>query len=125
MTPVVITFERPEKWLNANDRRHWATRARSVRNWRRCAEMYARQADVANRITGPSTVAIALTFATRRTRDAHNWGPTLKACIDGLVDAGAWPDDCTDWVRTLEPELLVDKARPNWVTITITPKGTE
>lgn len=28
--------------------------------------------------------------------------PAAKAAIDGLVDAGCWPDDTPDWVTRLE-----------------------
>jgi len=39
---------------------------------------------------------VRVTFGVRdpgRRRDPHNYMPTVKAIIDGLVDAGVWPDD--------------------------------
>lgn len=36
---------------------------------------------------------VALGWPTRVRRDAHNVIPTLKALIDGMVDAGLLPDD--------------------------------
>lgn len=58
----------------------------------------------------------------RRRRDPHNFAPTLKHVIDGLVDAGLWPDDTPEYVRTLEPALAVRRDR--LVRISITPRAT-
>ena len=49
--------------------------------------------------------------------DPSNWTPTTKACVDGLVDAGVWPDDDQKWVWTSEPTFT----QGGQVVITLTP----
>ena len=34
-------------------------------------------------------------------------GSVVKATIDGLVDAGCWPDDTAEWVEIRQPLLVV------------------
>lgn len=41
----------------------------------------------------------------RQRRDAANWYPSFKACIDGLVDRGVLPDD--DHTRLLGPDMRI------------------
>ncbi|WP_274557999.1 hypothetical protein [Streptomyces spiramyceticus] len=38
-------------------------------------------------------------------RDAANWYPSFKACVDGLVDRGILPDD--DHTRLLGPDMRI------------------
>lgn len=43
----------------------------------------------------------------RRRRDPHNYtGTVVKAIVDGLVDAGFWPDDTGEHVTIVDPMLL-------------------
>lgn len=59
---------------------------------------------------GPSIIRITLPFKEMRTRDPANYcGSTCKAIIDGLVLAGAWPDDNPLYVSHFEPLLVIDK----------------
>lgn len=77
--------------LNANDRLHYHARARIVRDIRAAAKLIAKN----NRIP-PLTIVriIGVLHPTRRGhRDSHNWFPTLKAAVDGIVSAGVLPDD--------------------------------
>ena len=53
----------------------------------------------------PSIVEVSLPVRDNRRRDPHNYYPTVKAIVDGLVDAGLWPDDTPEFVRTVEPVL--------------------
>ena len=58
-------------------------------------------------IPDPSTVEVFIPFTTNRRRDPHNYvGTVVKWIIDGLVYAGAWPDDTPEWVTVLEPVLV-------------------
>lgn len=91
--------------MSMNDRDHWRTRARRVKDWREAAGWGAIGARVPEQ--GPSLVEVFLPVRDRRRRDPHNYAPTLKAIVDGLVDARVWPDDTPEWVRTLEPTLVV------------------
>lgn len=66
----------------------------------------------------PSIVQIHIPFTTNRRRDPHNYcGTVLKAVIDGLVQAGAWPDDTPDYVGHREPVLY----KGNTVVVETTP----
>ena len=75
--------------LNANQRLHWTARSARTRNLRQVA--YLRGRGVAPMQRAHVTVAIG--WPDKRRRDAHNLIPTIKACIDGFVDAGVLPDD--------------------------------
>jgi Holliday junction resolvase RusA-like endonuclease len=55
----------------------------------------------AARAQPPSFVRVTFPVADNRRRDADNPAPTCKAIVDGLVDAGLWPDDSPEWVETL------------------------
>lgn len=54
----------------------------------------------------PSIVTVTLPVRDRRARDPHNYFATVKPVVDGLVDAGLWPDDTPEWVTTTEPRLV-------------------
>ena len=92
-------------WSTNDDRKlHWATRSKLVAAWRQAAFVAARQAGV-----GPlpaCVVEIAIPFPKAGRRDPMNYvGTCLKAVIDGLVDAGCWPDDTPEWVIITQPLL--------------------
>lgn len=112
-----ITFMPPAPLLSMNDRHHWAVQGRYVKAWRTAAFVAARAAGL--RDMPACVVTITLPVKDRRRRDPHNFTPTLKACIDGLVSAWVWPDDNAEWVTTTEPVL---KVGVTYVTITLTPR---
>lgn len=89
---IDLPFDAPP--LRSNDRKHWSRRARDVKQIR-AAAFYA-----ARGITGPipAVVTIVWTVTDRRRRDAGASSPTLKAAIDGMVDAHVWPDDSLAYV---------------------------
>lgn len=95
--PMVSIDGRPG-WLSANQRLHWSTRANLTGTWRRAASWCARAAKVP--ALGPSLVVAELQMVPRRRVriDPANYAPTAKAAVDGLVDAGIWPDDSSGWV---------------------------
>lgn len=110
----VIAVPRPDDWINANNRRrmHWTVDRRLTATWRTRAAWAARQAKLP--ALGPSLVIAELRMhARRRSRvDPANYGLTAKPCVDGLVDAGIWPDDSSDWVTG--PDMrLGDVAKPD------------
>lgn len=82
----------PCQWINANQRIHWSRRALLTRAWRSAAAAWAHDAKLPRGLTSVAVVAY-LRFPDRRRRDPHNYYPTLKAVIDGLVDYGLIPDD--------------------------------
>lgn len=117
---TVLTFDQPDRLMSMNDRMHWRPRSRQIRVWRHAARIAALHIPTARRPHGQCTVDIELPVKDNRKRDPHNYYPTVKACIDGLVDAGVWPDDDPDHVVTNEPTLTVDRNRYGTVTIRLT-----
>lgn len=77
--------------MNANERLPWPVRARRTRELRAAGYWLARAARV------PSVDRIRVVGVVRppdrRRRDPHNWYASLKAVIDGVVDAGVIVDD--------------------------------
>ena len=118
---TTITFQPPARLLNMNDRGHWAPRARLTRLWRERAYYATIEQIPAPRALPPCVVAIDLPVRDRRRRDPANLTPVTKACVDGITDAGVWPDDSGEWVATTEPRLIVGGTL---VTITLTPRET-
>ena len=114
---TLVGFTAPDRLMTLNDRQHWAPRAKRTAIWRHAAGVAAHGI----RPQLPSIVTIELPVIDRRRRDPHNYTPTMKACIDGLVDAGAWPDDHAGFIVTCEPVLIVDKVRPGFVTLRLAP----
>jgi len=55
------------------------------------------------RMNGTAMVSFVFPVTTNRRRDPHNFYPTIKPIIDGLTDAGLWPDDTPEYVMTVEP----------------------
>lgn len=84
-------------WLNSNDRGIWHKHSGTISDWRRVAGWAARAHRVPP-IDGRAYVLAELRFADRRRRDPANWYPTVKACLDGLVDARVFADDSADHV---------------------------
>jgi crossover junction endodeoxyribonuclease RusA len=121
---TVVHFEQPDRQITMNLRLHWAAQHRLVRAWRQAAG-WAAIAALGGRADGralpPAEVIVILPVRGDIRRDPHNWMPTAKAIVDGLVDAGCWPDDTPDWVSVGEPEL--DRKRTD-VAVVINPRPT-
>lgn len=86
--------------LNAERKMHHFTRAKNVKEWREAAATVA----IAKRI--PALEAIEVTFTPHRVNksglaDLGGHFPVLKACIDGLMDAGVIEEDGPDTVKRL------------------------
>jgi crossover junction endodeoxyribonuclease RusA len=111
-------------YMTLNQRDHWRKKAQKTKAWREAAF------DAALREHGippgpfPSEVHFEMEMSTNRRRDAMNLYPTIKACVDGMVDAFLWPDDTPEWVHTNEPTFVVvgRNQGPLTVTVTITPR---
>ena len=91
MSIYVLDFPRPDEWINANTREHWAVKAAKVRAWRAATAHHA-MAGLVPPMTRVEIVAQPR-WASRRRHDSSNIAPTVKACVDGLVDAGVLTDD--------------------------------
>jgi crossover junction endodeoxyribonuclease RusA len=77
--------------LNSNDRPHWSARARITKNLRWTTFYAARR----KKIPPMQRVHVLAEYEPpdRRRRDPGNLYPSIKACVDGLVDAKVCPDD--------------------------------
>lgn len=117
-----LFIPQPEQWLNSNHRTHWAVRSKRTKAWRKTAGLVALAADLGTR--DHIHVTAWIHKETRRRYDAANLHPTVKACIDGCVDAGVIPDD--DNAHLTGPDLRMGEARPDQpgVTLTITERST-
>ncbi|MDP8971179.1 MAG: hypothetical protein M3N52_11940 [Actinomycetota bacterium] len=83
-------------WVTENRRGAWYVHHRLTRHWRHLTKTLAKQAKLPA-MPGAHIVA-ELMFTTGHRRDPHNWFPTAKAAVDGLVDAGVLPDDRAELV---------------------------
>lgn len=104
MTTYVLTFPQPAPLLNLNSRLHWSTRSEYTREWRAAARWAAINAKLGQ--LPPCIVTVTVPVKDRRRRDPSNVYVT-KPIVDGLVDAGCWSDDTSEWVSTTEPVLEV------------------
>lgn len=98
-----VVFEIPaSEWLTANGRRHWADKARRTRALRTRAYWIGRavlRGGAPWTPDRPCRVRVTVRMPTGRRFDPPNAAPTVKALIDGLTDAGWWPDDDAATVR--------------------------
>jgi Holliday junction resolvase RusA-like endonuclease len=81
--------------ISANDRGHWSKNHRKTKQWRQTAQLVASSAR--NRGHLPlmerARIEVWFTYPTNHRRDVANLHPTVKALVDGVVDAGILPDD--------------------------------
>ena len=85
--------------LNANQRLHWAKRSAMTKFLRTEASLHAHGLPAMER----AHLTVAVGWPDKRRRDAMNLHPTIKACVDGFVDAGLIFDD--DDTRLTGPDL--------------------
>ena len=89
--------------INANQRMHWSKKARYTRAIRSTTHFKAHQYREL-RMTAADCV-VWIHWHDRRRRDEHNYFGTLKAAIDGCVDAGLIVDDSTKYLTG--PDICV------------------
>lgn len=88
---VTITLPPKLPLLNSNQRLHWATKARRTRIIREAAAWATRS--LRERPMERVEITAVIHPKTARRFDPHNCQPTVKAAIDGVVDAGLLEDD--------------------------------
>ena len=98
---VTLSFPPPAKRLSMNDRLHWRERHKRTAIWRAVTWATACEDGLRKQQQPPCFVRVTFPVRDNRRRDADNPAPTVKAIVDGLVDAGVWPDDTPEWVETL------------------------
>lgn len=88
--------------INANDRLHYRVKAKKTKTLRQLGKQSAEGL----LFPDPCRIVAYFGFPDRRKRDLHNYYPTLKALIDGIVtDAGALIDDNSE--HLIGPDLRV------------------
>lgn len=93
---TTITVDIPSAmWLSSNHRHHWRAKASRTAEIRLLARYAAR--DLAP-VAWPANCDVSVGLPTARRFDPHNSAPSLKACLDGIVDAGVLPDDSSDHI---------------------------
>ena len=111
---VTVTLSLPPPELRANARCHWAAKARATKKYRSEAHILTLEALGGQKpMWKEATAEIWFFFGDRRSRDKINLNMSLKAAIDGMVDAGLLLDD--RWLTMLPPHVGYDKARPRVV----------
>ena len=102
---TALTFTIPaELWLSANQRLHWAPKSKRTKALRLMGYAVARSELLAD--VGTAHVAAFIGYPRNGKADPANAAPTIKALIDGMVDAGVWPDDVH--VHVIGPTYLRD-----------------
>lgn len=106
---TTLTFTIPaDMWLSANDRLHWAPKAKRTAFLRTTGKFTAiRHMVPAHDVTH---VAAFIGYLRNGKADPANSGPTIKALIDGMTDAGVWVDD--DSTHVIGPTYLRDPKSP-------------
>lgn len=99
MTTLTFDWARPP--LNANQRLHWAAKAKLTRQIRDTTALLARKMTPAKHIT----VQLVWVVTDKRRRDSDNTYPTFKAMCDGIVDAGVVTDDTPQYMTKLGPTI--------------------
>jgi len=96
-----LEHEGRPKPANEYRRLHHHARADYDREWRQVFWALAKRARVPKMPTGVMVTVVQTCRRGTPLPDTGAAGPTAKAAIDGLVDAGIIPDDGPDWVRAL------------------------
>lgn len=109
LEPLVLYFAVPTDYLTMNQRKHWSWTAQRKRIWRETTHYAAlqwRSSPSERHLEGRHLISFGFPMATKRRRDPHNYYPTIKPVVDGLIDAGLWPDDTPEFVATTEPTFI-------------------
>ena len=110
-------------WLAINDRSVWQVRWKRTHIWRTLAHARALHSG-AKPLTGPVNVTAQIHKATRVRYDLDGTAATVKACIDGIRDAGLIDGDDTSVVARVS--IVPGEVRkPACITLTITPTTAE
>lgn len=116
--PVTLTIVVPSRTIiTANQRLHWAVKARKTRELRQLGAMWKRS-HLADVTMDRAVCWLEIGFPTRARRDPHNWHPTAKALIDGIAtgptpagwEYGLLPDDDS---RHLRGPFIDESATPS------------
>lgn len=99
MVPFILTYQSRPLTTNAERRGNRWGRAEHVKEWRDAFAWLARK----ERVPPMRWISVVAQPAQKRGRlqDTAACNPSVKAAIDGLVDAGVVPDDTGERVREI------------------------
>ena len=125
MTPATFRLILPTSELvnlNAERSMHPKARARLVKPIREATRDLAAGHE---QITGRVIIAARFQWADARIRDSSNWAPTVKAMVDGLVDAGVLPGDDDRYIDDTRCGVTLPPQRglKGYVRIVLTVEG--
>lgn len=122
---ITISLPLPHRYLSPNHKAGTRganlAKAREVKAYRKLARILTLKAmGVSHDMPwGKVTATAAFHYKVRRRRDEANSLGSLKAAVDGMVDAGAMVDDDHDHMRWGYTTFAIDKENPR-VEVTIT-----
>lgn len=105
--------------LNANDSDHWRTLAPIKKEWRRRGRGYGNTLRLRDLQLQHARIDYYVNKPTAGRSDAGNFYPTVKAIVDGLIDAKLLPDDNDKHLEGPYPHQ--GNKAPYSITIVITP----
>ena len=111
--PIIVILPLPPRELSPNSRSHYMAKSRATKKCRVDAGLSTRASMNARPQNYPWPLAILephFFFTCRRTRDSDNLSACLKACRDGIADAGLVANDCN--IRNAEPVVEIDRHNP-------------
>ena len=122
---VVLVFDPPAEPLSMNQAASYGQRV-SEQAWRDRAfwawcEAHPGVGPSGRAFGCPADIWTAIPFDAQRRRDPINFAATVKRIVDGLVNAGAWPDDTPEYVTQHIPTLHV--VAGGRVVVRVTPRA--
>ncbi len=102
--------------MNGQRNLHYRKVAKLVKWWRERAEVAARGFALQK---GPVDVVVDLYLKGKRSQDCGACYPTVKAIIDGIVDAGVLVDDTPEYVASIRMHAPVLNAPADQVVVTL------
>lgn len=102
MRESVFTVEAPADWINSNQRLHRMVVAKRTAAWRAAAQE-AIESFGWEPYTGKVHIFAHIWKPRAGRYDPNNLWPTVKACVDGVVDAGFILDD--DHLHVVGPDM--------------------
>jgi len=112
MNDLTFMFPAPGDLLSMNKHQSYSNR-KLEQAWRDAAyynyiQTFAGVGPAGRRLP-PSHVRTSLPIPDRRRRDPINFAATVKRIVDGITIAGAWPDDCPEFVTQHVPSFRITK----------------
>lgn len=108
-----VIIDVPEgAWLSSNDRRHWA----DVKRRRALLRAMGKSAAIKACLEPVQRAAITayIQYATGGRADPNNAQDTTKPIIDGMVDAGIFVDDSSDYIIGPDHRRDTGRAPKHW-----------